>query len=111
MKKKNLETRPRSCPLWITEDPQQAEELKLTEGRCPLPALIMKMQIQGSCVGASAKAGKIIEVQCCEFYRRNKHMVDNSDGWVLGAGVTTDYLDCPFFSEWWWKHSGIPKKQ
>jgi len=69
-----------------------------------MPASIMKMQISGPCIGASIDLGKLIMVDCPEFYRRNKEMIDSPrSGWLRGEGLTTDYLDCALFSEWWWK--------
>jgi hypothetical protein len=53
-------------------------------------------------VGASAELGKLIEVGCNEFYRRNQKMIDNlNSGWIKAEGLTTDYLDCTLFSTWW----------
>jgi hypothetical protein len=103
---------PRACPLYVTEDPEKIKELKLFEGKCPVPALLMKMELEKPVVGASVEHGKIIMVPCCEWYRRNKRLIYEGSGWVLEGGITDDYLDCPIFSEWYWKYSGItPSKK
>jgi hypothetical protein len=91
---------PRACPLWYYTDHFQAydhkDELRLEDGKCPVPALIAEMEL--------LEGDKIIEVSCCEFYRRYRHLFESKNSiFIKAPGVSDDYRDCQFYSEWFFK--------